>query len=113
MRKITIVWTITLIIIVSVLTFIGFKYKEKNIDSIMEEELIKQAEKYLGLYPSLYPSLGNSARFTSEKLADEGYDAKLEDGCSGYVVVETKNTGFDYKAYIKCPNYMTMGYSQE
>lgn len=113
MRKITIVWTITLVLIVAGLTIIGFKFKEDNINEIMEEELIKQVEKYLGLYPSFYPAFNETKRFSYEMLKDEGYDAKLEEGCNGYVAVEGKNTGFQYKAYIKCPNYTTKGYSEE
>lgn len=113
MKKITIIWTITLVIIVTGLTIVGFKIKNENINNIMEEELMKQAEKYLGLYPTLYPPLGETATFSAEMLKDEGYDAKLEDGCVGYVVVENKNSGFSYKAYVKCPDYTTEGYSEE
>ncbi len=113
MKKITIVWTITLLIIVGGLTIIGLKIKNDNKSNFMEDELVTQTEKYMGLYPNLYPTLGNKVKFTSEKLKEEGYDAKLEDDCVGYVEVENINTGFKYKAYIKCSDYTTKGYSEE
>lgn len=113
MRKITIVWTITLLIIVGGLTVIGLKIKNDNKSNFMEDELIKQTEKYMGLYPNLYPTLGNKVTLTSERLKEEGYNAKLEEDCTGYVVVENGNTGFKYNAFIKCPDYTTKGYSEE
>lgn len=113
MKKITIVWTITLVLIVSGLTIIGFKIKADNIDNIMEKSLITKAEKYLGLYPSLFPALGKEIRLDAEKLKSEGYDPELEKDCTGYVIVKNENSGFKYKAYINCPNYTTKGYSKE
>lgn len=113
MKKITIVWTITLVIIVGGLTFIGFQIKKDNVNNFMEDALKEQAEKYFGLYPGLFPTLGNSKKITYEELKDNDHDPKLESGCTGYVIVENKNSGFDYKAYVSCPNYTTEGYSNE
>ena len=113
MKKITIIWTITLVLIVSGLTFIGFQIKKDNINNFMEDALVEQAEKYFGLYPGLYPTLGNSKKITSEELKDHDHDPKLEENCRGYVVVENKNSGFEYRPYVSCPNYKTKGYSEE
>jgi len=114
MKKITIVWTITLILIVASLTVLGFKIKKDNIDNIMEDSLVTQAEKYLGLYPGLFPSLGNSIKITAEELKDKGYDAGFsKENCEGYVIVENTNSGFKYNPYVKCPDYTTEGYSKE
>ena len=44
-----------------------------------------QVKKYLGTYPSLYPLKGKDVSFSSEKLADEGYDPELDSDCVGYV----------------------------
>ena len=76
----------------------------------MEKEIVTQTEKYLGLNPGLYPTLKNKIVITVEELADKGYDPKLDDGCTGYIVVENTNMGFTYKPYIKCLDYMTEGY---
>jgi len=114
MKKITIVWTIILVVIVAGLTVIGFKFKKDNINNIMEDALVEQAERYLGLYPGLFPTLGNSKTFTAQELKDEGYDAGLEEeNCEGYIVVENTNGGFKYHPYVKCPDYTTEGYSKE
>ncbi len=113
MKKITIVWTIILIVIVAGLTFIGFKIKSENKDNVLEKALITQSEKYFGLYMSKYPKLNESVRITYEELKEEGYDAELGLNCTGYVVVENKNGVYDYKAYVSCPNYTTEGYSEE
>lgn len=112
MKKITIVWTITLIIIVGGLTAIGFKIKSEKIDNIMETSLVEQTEKYLGLYTNLYPTLGNTTKITYEELLNQNYDANLEEGCTGYVIIENTNMGFQYKAYINCPDYTTEGYEE-
>lgn len=114
MKKITIIWTITLILIVAGLTVLGFKIKKENIDNIMEDALVEQAEKYLGLYPGLFPTLGNNIKLTAEELKDNGYDAGLSnENCEGYIIVENTNSGFKYHPYVKCSDYMTEGYSEE
>lgn len=113
MKKITIIWTITLVVIVAGLTVIGFKIKEENINEIMEESVVEQAKKYLGMYPGLFPTLGKTIKLDAEKMKSEGYDSELEDGCTGYALVENKNVGFTYKGYIKCEEYTTKGYSED
>ena len=112
MKKITIVWTITLIIIIGGLTVIGFKIKENKIDNIMEKSLVEETEKYLGLYTNLYPTLGNFTKITYEELVDKEYTPVLDKGCTGYVIVKNTNMGFTYKGYIKCPEYVTEGYEE-
>lgn len=112
MRKITIVWTITLLIIVGGLTVIGLKIKNDNITNIMETDLVNKAEKYMGLYPGLFPKTGEVFKITNEELKTDGYNAELEDDCDGYIIITGKEVGFEYKAYIKCPDYITEGYEE-
>lgn len=113
MKKLTIVWTITLLAIMGGLTAYGFMFKKANLGNINEEALVNQAEKYLGTYPGLFPMKGQSTTITSEKLKDEGFDPKLENECVGYVIVESKDMGFTYNAYVKCDDYITEGYLDE
>ena len=48
---------------------IGFRIKKETINSLMEEELIKQTEKYFGLYTNLYPSVvGVFSKFDANLL---------------------------------------------
>lgn len=113
MKKMTIVWTITLLVIITGLTIYGFKMKENDIGDISEESLVTQVKKYLGTYPALYPTKGNEIRFSSDRLKEEGYDPELDENCVGYVVVKNENMGFSYEPYVKCENYVTKGYSNE
>lgn len=110
MKKITIVWTITLLIVVGGLTAFGFKLKAEKGDSIMEKSLVTQAEKYMGLYVNLFPQKGKTFKITNEELKQDGYNAELEKDCDGYVVISNDDGGYKYKAYVKCPNYTTDGY---
>lgn len=113
MKRIAIVWTITLIVIVAGLTVIGLKIKKDNVGNLSEDALVEQTKKYLGLYTGLYPLKGESLTLTNQKLKDEGYDANLDKECDGYVVIENKDMGFTYKAYVSCPDYETEGYSNK
>ncbi len=113
MKKIAIIWSISIVIIVGGLTIYGLFYKKNNIGNLSEEALVKQAEKYLGTYPAKFPLKGDLIKLTNEFLKDEGYNAELETDCSGYVVVKNEDMGYKYNAYVKCPDYVTKGYSQE
>lgn len=110
MKKMTIIWTITLVLVVGGMTAFGFYLKSHNVDNIMEDSLVKQAEKYMNYYVGLFPEKGKTFRLDVNDLRDEGYDTGLEKDCVGYVIVSNENMGFRYKAYIKCPNYTTEGY---
>ena len=112
MRKITIVWTLLLILIVSGLTFIGYRIKDNESSNIMEETLTKECEKYLNLYVSRYPKLGEQVKITSEELIDAGYNPNLDSDCVGYVIVKNTNMGFKFNSYVKCPEYTTSGYEK-
>ena len=112
MKKITIVWTLLLIMIVACLTFIGFRVKDTQISNVMEEVITKSCEKYLNLYVSLYPKLGSEVKITVDELINAGYNPNLNDGCTGYVVVKNNNMGFKFYPYVKCPDYITEGYEQ-
>lgn len=78
----------------------------------MEDEIVKQTEKYLGLYTNLYPKLNNSTKIEVSKLIEEGYDPKLETDCDGYIIIKNTEMGFRYYPYITCPEYTTDGYAE-
>ncbi len=113
MKKLTIVWTITLVLIVGGLTVFGLNMKKNNIGEISEESLVTQVKKYLGLYTAQHPTNGGEKKFTADQLKEDGYDPELSDECSGYVIVKAESMGYSYKAYVKCPDYVTKGYSNE
>lgn len=113
MRKITIAWTLLLVTIFAGLTLIGFRIKKETINTLMEDEVLKQTEKYLGLYTKEFPTLGNEKKITVEELIEKGYDPKLESGCDGYTIVKNTEMGYKYHSYIKCPDYTTNGYQKK
>ena len=112
MKKITIVWTLILIIIIGGLTVVGMRIKDDKVSNIMEDSLSKNCEKYLNYYVGLYPKLGANKKITSQELIDAGYDPKLNDNCTGYVIVSNTNRGFEFKPYVKCIDYVTDGYAE-
>lgn len=109
-KKILIIWTSIMVMLVATLCVVGTNFKSKNINRIMENSLINITKKYYGEYPGLFPKSGKSKKMTVKELKDNGYDAKLEDGCDGYSVVTSGAMGFEYEAYIKCKDYTTKGY---
>lgn len=113
MKKITIIWTVTLLVVVTGLTIFGLKIKKDNVGNFSEDALVEQTKKYLGTYPALYPTKGNELRLSGEKLKDEGYNPELEKDCVGYVIIKNTDMGFKYEPYVKCPDYITKGYSNE
>ena len=112
MKKLTIVWTLVLIMIVGGLTYFGLQIKKNNPDNIKEKAFLEEAKKYLGLYPGLYPSNGGKTIIKYEDMKADGYNKSLESECTGYVVVKSVSIGFEYEAYVKCPDYTTDGYQE-
>ena len=112
MKKLTIVWTIFLIVIVASLTIFGLCMKNAEKSNIMEESLTKKSEQYLNLFVSKYPRLGNQIKITSEELIEAGYNPDLNADCTGYVIVKNTNMGFKFYPYVKCLDYKTDGYEE-
>ena len=89
-----------------IINFSGNKYTR------MEKNLVKASEKYLGLYPGLYPKT-DSLVLTSKTLKSKGYDIKLYKNCSGYVIIKKNSNFYKYNPYIKCEGYTTKGYESK
>ena len=53
---------------------------------------------------------------TIKKLEQEKYLKEIKElkskKCSGYVVVTNKNNDLNYDSYLKCNNYITLGYDK-
>lgn len=112
MKKVTIIWTISIVVIIVGLTFIGFHIKDDKVSNIMEESIVEKTQKYLNLYVKLYPTLNNEKKITVDELIDAGYNPNLNKDCTGYVIVKNTNMGFTYHAYVKCPDYVTKDYQE-
>lgn len=113
MKKNMILAGILVILLVILLTVIGLNIKKSTTDyKQLENKLSKAAIGYFGESPSLAK---DGLVIDSDDLYN--YDNTIDmnisgDTCTGYVKL-TSNMGiYDYKAYIKCNNYITKGYSK-
>ncbi len=110
-----VIWGILVVVVVTLLTILGFMLKNINKEYREVEDILKEkAEKYTS-DNFMYPEEGKTIIVTKEELIEKGYLEKLEkdkDTCEGYVVVSTKKV-VNYKAYIKCGKYTTDGYIKE
>ena len=99
--------------LVSGLTIIGFKIKERDEPyTKLESSLKEAAESYVGMYTNLLSS--NNIKITNQEMIDKKFSKVLKtknDKCDGYVVITKSMSIYDYKPYIKCKNYTTKGYS--
>ena len=113
MKKMSILWGIIMVLIFSLLTFFGLKWKNKYKGYFdLEDKLVKNTQKY---YESNheYPKKGSEEKIFLKELRDNEVIDELiynDDKCDGYVIVKNNNV-IEYKAYIKCNNYTTKGYN--
>lgn len=109
---ISIVWGLILLIIVVLLTIIGFVYKTKSSDyKELEVQLVEASKKYVDQY-FLYPE-DSSVKIKLQEMQEENFIGELKkdnDVCDGYVIVSKKGLSFEYQGYVKCPKFETKGY---
>ena len=113
-KKMSIIWGIIMVIIFSILTFFGLKWKDKYKGYFdLEKELVNKTQSYFEINHS-YPEGNNVVKITYDELKNNNVIDELkyqDDICKGYV--EIKNKGImEYKGYIKCNNYETKGYQE-
>ncbi len=116
MKKVSkyyIAWAVMVIIIFALLTTFGFIYKNKSNDyKKLEQNIIEATQKYVD-NKFLYPDKNKSIKITIKELQENNFIGILkkgEDECTGYAIVKSSGTAYDYKGYIKCPQYQTKGY---
>ncbi len=112
MKIVSVVWGLLLFSLVSVLTVIGFIYKEKKKEYKNYELLIEEtAEKYVE-DKSLFD---DNLKIDIEELLNNGYlDTTYvnNEKCEGYVLMMKVSNHYDFNGYIKCSNYTTKGYDK-
>lgn len=115
MKKIKIayiIWGIIVVIIIGLLTYLGFLY-QKKLEPYKELEfnLKETAEKYVEI-EFLYPEEGDTLIIKAEDMITKGLMKELtykKETCTGYVEL-TLNGVYNYESFIKCDNYETKGY---
>ena len=114
MRRISIMWGFSIIIMFALLTFFSLTWKNKNQGYKDIESLLVDSVK--GYYESKYqyPTGMEVITITLEELKNNNILTELKNGedyCDGYVNV-SYDLVINYKAFIKCNNYITDGYSE-
>ncbi len=112
MKVAYIIWTILIILLVGLLTYLGFTYKNKlKPYKDLETKISAAAKKYVEL-KFLYPEEGQvitielKDMIENEVISDLSYE---EESCDGYVKL-SYNGIYNYNSFIKCDNYVTKGY---
>lgn len=115
MRRLSIIWGLMLFLIVGLLTTFGIIYNNKNkLYKDMEKSLVAASKKYVDQSFS-YPEEGKELQITYATLKDSGFIKKIavnKKECDGYVIVKKKSGAYNYKGYVKCPEYQTKNYAK-
>lgn len=113
MRRISIIWGALLILIVALLTTFGIIFNKKNKVYIdMEKDLVSATKKYVEK-SFAYPKDNKELRVNYADLKDSGLIDKLKINkteCDGYTIVKKNKLVYEYKGYVKCPEYKTKNY---
>ena len=101
MKKITIVWSITLLLIVGSLTLFGFKYKSVSDYKKLEKEMVKSAKQY-----NISKNLNKKSIELKELIEfDTNLNDYVVDDCNGLVELQKGIFSSYYKAKITCKSY--------
>ena len=116
MRVISIVWGGFLVLLVVLLTMIGFKIKDKSLKyEELEKTLENSAEKYIEL-KTYYPQGEDKLKITWEDLVSSDIinkDKLDKNKCrDAYVIVYLKDMVYHFDAYLKCEDYTTKNYNK-
>ena len=116
MKKITIIWIILIVLLVSMLGFIGINVsKHTKPYKALEGDIVDAMKVYYGQDTNLtkLPSSGKTHKVTINELKTFGLtiNNKInDDTCDGYGIVTGKMGSHSYKSYIKCDEYTTENY---
>ena len=118
MKKITILWIILIILLLSVLLFIGINVSKRTKPyTSLENTIVENMKVYYGHEENLkkLPEKNKISKINIEELNNFGIKTTLEvngENCEGYGIVKGKSIGFTYKSFIKCENYTTSDYEK-
>lgn len=108
MKKIAIVWGITVLMVFGALTYFGFKYQEIKVYKKLETKMEYYAKKYIEEESNFKLNKTEKYKITLEEIKTFrpkiNFDIK-NDSCDGYVIISKNIFGYNYKATLKCDNY--------
>lgn len=110
-------WAIILIILIAGLIMLSTVNQKKNKAYKEAEKRITEASKRYIEINGWYPDKGDNTKITfkdliDKDLIDEVIIAEKNDKCDGYVLV-TNSGVIEYKTFMKCKNYSTVGYNRD
>lgn len=117
MRKLTVLWIILIILLLTTLSIIGFNVSKRTKPyKALESDIVESMKIYYGQDTNLkkLPSKGKTDKVTLEELKSFGIKINNkvnEDVCNGYGIVTGETVSHTYKAYIKCNDYITKNYA--
>ncbi len=108
MKKLAIVWGLTLIMVFGGLTFFGFKYQEIKVYKNLESKMILYTRKYIDNKKDFELKSGEEYKISLKEL--KAFRPKIDftienDTCDGGVTVKKVLWIYTYKANLKCQKY--------
>ena len=118
MKKISIIWIILILLLISTLLFIGLNVSKKTKPyKSLENTIVEAMKVYYGQDTNLkkLPQKNKFSKITIEELKEFGLKIDLKvgnDKCEAYGIVKGQTIAFNYNAFIKCNNYTTIDYEK-
>ena len=111
-----VVWGVIVIVLIGLLTTMGFILKDKNEKYEVVEKRLKEAASSYADHNFLYPKDGEKLKILTKDLIDSDFlkqdELKVDkDVCTGYIILQ-KDMVYEYDVFIKCNNYTTKGYKK-
>lgn len=111
-----VVWGVIVIVLIGLLTTMGFMLKDKNEKYEVVEKRLKEAASSYVDHNFLYPEGDEKIKISTKDLIDSDFlkqdELKVDkDVCTGYIILH-KDMVYEYNAFIKCNNYTTKGYKK-
>ena len=103
MKKLAIVWGITVLLVFGGLTFFGFKYQEIKDYKKLESKMVYYTKKYINRKKDFDLKNNEIYKVSLDEL--KAYQSKVnfnikDDTCNGYVNVKKTFIGYLYKAHL-------------
>ena len=115
MKKLTIVWIVLIILLVTTLGIIGINVSKRTKPyKALESDIVESMKMYYGQDTKL-PKTNKTHNVTIGELESFGINVNNiinGDTCEGYGIVTGETVSHSYKAYIKCQNYTTSNYDK-
>ncbi len=115
MKKMMIAWIVIAICLFGTLLFIGLRMdKSYKPYRNLEADMVEGATLYLTIN-EIKPKLYETMRIESDELLKSEVLSTMEvgeDKCKGYVTVKKLTSDYEYNAYIKCKDYVTVDYQE-